>query len=289
MSTAKSESVTLQGIITFVGTTPNIGTTLCAMTTAYRLAQLTGEQIGYLCLNFKSSKLHRYLGVDAPTATIDDLLPQLRSNSLTSSMLESAMQSAPLYPSVKILFGNRFREMAEYYSDLEVNRLLALAKQRFQYVIVDSSAYWDNAGSICGLQQADQIILVTTDALSHFQEDGRAWFGRMSSFIELERSHIYTLIVKQQRYVKGYRQQDISNELNTILLGDIELPLSLLHSLDEGDLGGWLVQSNEGKQWMYALWYKLLTSIDKSLIHQPKVSTWKRMQKLWQRKVRESI
>src|SRR5690606_12616711 len=79
-----------QGVITFIGTTPNIGTTLCAVTAAYRLAEITGQQVGYICLNFKSSKLHRYLGIDVPLATIDDLLPQLRSSSLSCSMLESA-------------------------------------------------------------------------------------------------------------------------------------------------------------------------------------------------------
>lgn len=289
MSINRANKAGVQGVITFIGTTPNIGTTLCAVTAAYRLAEITGQQVGYICLNFKSSKLHRYLGIDVPLATIDDLLPQLRSNSLSCSMLESAMQSAPHYPAVKILFGNRYREMAEYYSDQEVNQLIMLARQRFKHVILDSSAYWDNAGSICSLQQAEQIIVVTTDALSHFQEDGRAWFGRMSSFIELERLQFNALVVRQHRHNQSYRQQEIMNELDMNLLGEIELPPRLFQSLDEGELAGWLMQSNEGKQWMHSLWYEWLRKKDKSLIHQPKLTTWKRMQQLWQRKVRESM
>lgn len=289
VSKIKIDNAGFEGVITFIGTTPNIGTTLCAVTAAYRLAEITGQQIGYICLNFKSSKLHRYLGIDVPLATIDDLLPQLRSNSLSSSMLDSAMYTAPHHPSVNILFGNRYREMAEYYSDQEVNQLIILAKQRFKYVILDSSAYWDSAGSICSLQQAEHIIVVTTDALSHFQEDGRAWFGRMSSFIELERSHYYALIIRQHRQSKGYRQHEIINELDMLLLGETELPLPLLDSLDEGDLVGWLTQSSDGKKWTYSLWYELLKKDDKSLVNQSKQMTWKKMRQLWRRKVRESM
>ena len=69
-------------IIAFVGTTPNIGTTVTALAAACRISQECGQSVGYLCLNLKSSKIHRYVGVDSPSATLDSLRPELKTDSL---------------------------------------------------------------------------------------------------------------------------------------------------------------------------------------------------------------
>ena len=43
-------------LITFIGSTPNIGTTLASFGVAHALALETSMKVGYLCLNLKSSK-----------------------------------------------------------------------------------------------------------------------------------------------------------------------------------------------------------------------------------------
>lgn len=74
-------------IAVFIGTTPNIGTTAAAFAAAYRIAEASGKPIGYLCLNLKSAKIHRYLGIDEPLVTLDKLRPELRSYTLSPEQL----------------------------------------------------------------------------------------------------------------------------------------------------------------------------------------------------------
>src|SRR5690606_34102422 len=46
-------------LLVFMGSTPNIGATLIAFGTAVELARGSEHRVGYICLNLKSSKLHR--------------------------------------------------------------------------------------------------------------------------------------------------------------------------------------------------------------------------------------
>ena len=72
-------------LIAFVGTTPNIGTT--ASCTCRGMPDCGGEREDrsvILCLNLKSAKLHRYLGVDSPAVTLDSLRPELQDGFFAS-------------------------------------------------------------------------------------------------------------------------------------------------------------------------------------------------------------
>src|SRR5690606_29131806 len=97
-----------------------------------------------------------------------------------------------------ILFGNRYRETAEYYGVEELTQLIEIARQTYDHVILDVNAYWDNAGTISALLEAERIVVVTTNALTHFQEDYLAWLGVMEEHIQLHSKLRHVAIVKQQ-------------------------------------------------------------------------------------------
>lgn len=269
-------------LCTFIGTTPNIGTTICALATAYRIVEVTERKVAFICMNFKSSKLHRYLKIPAAQATVDELLPHLRSRSLTSTMLRNAMSILPSHPQLHVLLGNRYREMAEYFSDEDIQQLITIAKEHYDYVIIDCNAYWDNAGSLCSMQQADDIVLVTTNALSHFQEDAKSWYGTMSHLLGLNNKHIHALIIRQSKHYSGFTVQEIENELQLKVIGEVQFPTSLFASLDEGELDYWLTETSEGRNWLIGLSINLLPE----QFTLKKQRTWKSMHALWQRKVK---
>lgn len=234
----------------FIGTTPNIGTTTAAFAAAYRLAERSGVSVGYLCLNLKSAKLHRFLGVDEPAVTLDKLQPELRSTALTSEMLRGAGYQVPGLANLRILFGNLNREGAEFVGSEEIEHLLDVAERSFSFVVLDVGAYWDNAATVCCVRRAGSRIVVTTPALSHFQEDGRRWIGGVSPMFQIEPSQ-YDCIVIQNLWGKGgYSMREICKELGSSSMGEFKLSESMLAGLDRGGYGEWLKEDPVGKEAM---------------------------------------
>lgn len=234
----------------FIGTTPNIGTTTAAFAAAYRLAERSNESVGYLCLNLKSAKLHRFLGVDEPAVTLDKLQPELRSAALTTDMLRGAGYQMPGLANLRILFGNLNREGAEFVGPEEIEHLLDVAERTFSFVVLDVGAYWDNAATVCCIRRASSRIVVTTPALSHFQEDGRRWIGGVSPMFQIEPSQ-YDCIVIQNFWGKGgYSMSEICKELGSSLLGEFKINESMLAGLDRGGYGEWLKEDPAGKEAM---------------------------------------
>src|SRR5690606_34204260 len=150
---------------------------------AVQMAARTEAKVAYICLNLKSSKIHRYLGAgleDSPL-TIDGLRAELRSGSLTGSRLAKQAEADDQLPNLFVIHGNRQREQSDYYTIEEIERLLRAAKEVFDYCVVETGAYWDNAATIGVMRQASQRILVTTQQLSSFQEDTHRWFNTLEA------------------------------------------------------------------------------------------------------------
>ncbi|MBB3112154.1 pilus assembly protein CpaE [Paenibacillus phyllosphaerae] len=236
-------------LIAFVGTTPNIGTTVSAFAAAYRIAEMSRGRVGFLCLNLKSAKIHRFLGVDRPTVTLDDLRPELHTATLEPAKLSQAMvqirSGVPLY----VLFGNTLRDQAEFYQPDEIEHLLETAMRLYDVVIADVGAYWDNAATVCALRQADLRILATTPALSHFQEDAQRWMKQLSPLFEIPSSY-EALIIGQPGRSRGYPAKDICKEMGVPYMGEIKLTESMLSQLDSGTIDEWLAHDEEGQQAM---------------------------------------
>lgn len=235
-------------VITFLGTTPNIGTTLIALATGVRLAEQTHKRVAYLCLNLKSSKLHRYIGVDEKRASLDELLPHLRNESLNQQLLHHAMHRYSSTLKLYILFGNRYRETAEYYGVEELTHLIETARKAYDYVLLDVSAYWDNAGTISALLEAERIVVATTDALSHFQEDYLSWIGVMGGHIQLDSKALFYAVIKHRGGL--YQPRHCYSQFAGEELPAVTIPFSLYEALDRGELKQWLKQRGEGSKWL---------------------------------------
>ncbi|SFT16820.1 hypothetical protein [Paenibacillus sp. BC26] len=234
-------------IITFLGTTPNIGTTAAAFASACRIAEESGRSVGYLCLNLKSAKVHRFLGVDKPGATLDSLRPELLTGSLQPDKLLRSMHRCRGVPDLHVLFGNIMRDQAEFFTIEEMEHLLTVAEQTFSIVIADVGAYWDNAATLCALRKAHKRIIVTTSALSHFQEDGQRWMKQLSAMYGIA-AHDYEAIIIHQPWGKGgFHVKEICKELGVTFLGELALSEPLLSQLDSGTLDEWLLNDERGK------------------------------------------
>ncbi|MHA6480514.1 hypothetical protein ACX1C1_01035 [Paenibacillus sp. strain BS8-2] len=231
----------------FVGTTPNIGTTTAAFAAAVRIAEASDKPIGYLCLHLKSAKLHRFLGVDDPEMTLDKLQPELRAGVMTPAILERATYELPEQRNLRILFGSVSREQAEYFTDKEIEHLLDVAERTFAFTVLDVGAYWDNAATVCSIRRASSRVVVTTGALSHFQEDGRRWIRELSPLFQVRLEHYECLVIRPPWRQDAYSLAQIVRELGAMSLGELRLMPSLFASLDHGMLGEWLKQDKSGQ------------------------------------------
>jgi hypothetical protein len=225
----------------FAGSTPNIGTTLTAFGTAYRMAAVSGRRVGYLCLNLKSAKTHLYLGIDKPEVTLDGLRPELRAGTLTGEKLRQYTFHPSRLGGLHVLFGNLAREQAEYYEPGDMIRLLEAARHAFDLTIADVSAYWDNSATVCAMKEADERFLVTTGSLSHFQEDVQRWTGHVGTMFGLT-AESFRLILLQgnHRSSGGFGMKEIRKETGCHSLAELKLIESVHLQLDSGRLDEWL-------------------------------------------------
>ncbi len=210
-------------IVCFCGTTPNIGTTVVSFGMAAMLAQTRDSRIGYLCLNLKSSKLHRYLGRDKPKATLDGLRAELKSASLKPERLLHMCDRFPELPNLFVLYGNMLREQAEYYTPEDIEHLLRIADQTFDLCVVETNAYWDNAATVCGARIADTKLLVTTMQLPHFQEDFLRWIRSAAPIAGISPADFEMFLTQKRdsREAGGFRTGDVRRDTELNIFGEV--------------------------------------------------------------------
>jgi septum formation inhibitor-activating ATPase MinD len=257
-------------MISFVGSTPNIGTTLVSFGTAYCLAQLTSASVGYLCLNLKSSKLHKYLGRDDRVFTLDALRAEMKAQSLTKDRLLQVCESLREAPGLHVLYGNMLREQAEFFTPVEIEHILHTARSAFDICLVEVNAYWDNAATICGIVEADMRIAVTTGDMAHFQEDVNKWIGQVGSVFGLQ-SHAFDLIAVQmekQSKADSLTVKDIRKETQMHLIGQVSRHPDITGFLNQGKLLGVLQSGHPLQQEIAVITEKLI-----HLHHLPRIES----------------
>ncbi|MGN7455551.1 hypothetical protein ACTHPH_12150 [Paenibacillus pasadenensis] len=234
-------------LIAFIGTTPNIGTTSAAFAAACRLAERSGEEVGFLCLNLRSAKIHRFIGQDRPPATLDSIRPELTSASLSSAQLRRACIQPDGHPLVHVLAGNQMRDQAEFYSFEETEHLLDIARQTFPAVVADAGCYWDNAATIGAMRAASSRILCTTGALSHFQEDCNRWIRQVSPLFGILPEQFDLLAIQSPSTTGGYRMKEMEKETRLSVIAEFKTNQAFYESLDRGRYQAWLKQDAVGR------------------------------------------
>lgn len=226
------------GIVCFCGTTPNIGTTVVAFGTAIELARRMENDVAYICLNLKSSKIHRYLGVDEPVDSLDEFRAEIRARALSPDRLRRKAWRDPrreLPANLFVVFGNRLREQADYFSGEDVSYFLENARRAFQLCVVDVHAFWDNAATVTTMQKANVRLLVTTPDITHFQEDMDRWFKTLAPYADIGTSDIRLVLNHPNAPGSvGVAAAEICRETGSELAGVIPHCSEMLSVLNQG-------------------------------------------------------
>jgi MinD-like ATPase involved in chromosome partitioning or flagellar assembly len=224
-------------LVCFLGTTPNIGTTIVSFGSAVRLAMETELSVGYLCLNLKSSKLHRYLGIDDAPFALDNLRVELKSGGLEKERLLRCCETLRGVPNLQILFGSVLREQAEYFQPEDINVLLDAALSAFDICIVEVNAYWDNAATVCCTLRSDAGVIVTSPDIAHFQEDMQRWYSTISPILGLDHDR-FRLAVNylESGTAGGIGVNNISRETKLEIVAEIPRYPEILAYTNQGKL-----------------------------------------------------
>lgn len=233
------------GLIQFVGTTPNIGTTVAAFAVACAMAERTNLRIGLLGLNLKSDKLYRYLGEPEPPAAFGGLRPELKAGDLSPERLIGRCSRLRRRPNLYILHGNVHREQAEYYAVEEIDGLLKAACSAFDVCVADTSAYWDNAATVSVMLNAGQRILVTTPRAACYREDFARWCLALAPMFGLKPADFDLLVTQSgDRHAAGAKE--MAREMGLPRIGEIRMCPDLDAYLDAGRLAEWAAGRSGG-------------------------------------------
>lgn len=274
-------------LVAFAGSTPNIGTSVAAFGTAFRIATVTGKKVGFLCLNLKSAKTHLYLGIDKPEVTLDGLRPELKAGTLTGDKLRQYAFAPSRLNGLHVLFGNMARDQAEYYEPEQIGRLLHSSREAFDLTVADVSAYWDNAATVCAMREADHRCLVTTGSLSHFQEDVNRWTGQVGAQFGIAPDQ-FQLVVLQGAYPQsgGFGMKEIRKETGCVSFSELKLKESLHLQLDSGRLDEWLAMEERHAAAFDEVANPLLKRLNWAARLQRSESPWKRRLMMHRRRER---
>lgn len=233
------------GLIQFVGTTPNIGTTVAAFAAASAMAARSNRTIGLLCLHLKSDKLHRYLGESEPDKSLDGLRPELKAGMLSPERLKAQCRQLKPWPNLYILHGNMRREQADYYTVVEMEHLFQAAEQAFDLSVADTGAYWDNAAIAAAMRHAGQRILVTTPQESCYREDFSRWCQTLAPMFGLSPAD-FDLLVTQKDDRLPASPRAMAREMGLTRIGEIRKCPVLETSLETGRLAEWAAAGSKG-------------------------------------------
>lgn len=221
--------------VLFMGTTPNIGTTVIAYAAAKQIAMQTEQQVVYACLNLKSSKIHSYMGIRQPVVSLDEIRAEIKSRGLTNERIKQYCVRDKACPNFSVLMGNRLREQAEFYNVEDIHYLLQQLSDTFDLCIIEVSSYWDNAATVGGLLYADTKIIISTDQLAHFQEDMERWVQNGMTIFDLDK-HQFDLFITQvsKTAANGYSIKDIRKESGMNVIGHVNELAQVKRMLNEG-------------------------------------------------------
>ena len=130
------------------------------------------------------------------------------------------------------------REEAEFYSIEDIACLLQTAAATFDYCLIETNAYWDNAATIGVMMRAGMRLLVTRPQLGDFQEDVGRWLHTLAPVFGLT-SQSFDLLITQKEgrtSVGSYSSRDMKKETAMNRVGEIRKSIEIDAMLNQGNI-----------------------------------------------------
>lgn len=213
-------------VLAFVPAKGGSGSTFISTNLAYALAA-RGRRVALIDLNLHFGDAALFLSEARPAQTIADVARE--ASRLDGSFLEASMLAAA--PSLWVLAAPDSPEAAIDVRPEAVERIVSLARSRFDFVVLDMGRILD-ASTVRALDQAETIYITVQQTLP-FLHDAKRLMGMLAS-LGYARDKLHLIV---NRWEKGTEisSDDVRQALG--LAVDLEVPNSfraVAHSINHG-------------------------------------------------------
>jgi len=217
-------------VITFWSPVAGVGTTLTAINTASRLVK-KGLKVLLMDFDLPNPTIPLYFQSQSMSHGIDTLLPHVASNQLSMDVLESSLLD---FEGLKVLRGSNSPEKSHFIQVEQLQYILEVAKQMFDYIIIDTKGFIDNAGSFVGITESNPCVVVMDKSVISLQKYRAIQPLLQASF---DMNKFILLINKRTKHVH-LESKDVEEFMN--FPTSFELPLLSADFLNAINQGKWM-------------------------------------------------
>lgn len=216
-----------QKVITFWSPASGVGTTFTAINAAKRLAQ-KGFKVLLLDFDLPNPSVSLFFQSQRAVQGLDNLIPHISGGQLTPSILESQILE---HEGLFYLRGSNTPEKSHYIQADHLRFVLQVARELFDYLVIDTKGIIDHAGSFVGLSDADRIMVVLDKNVLTLQR----YFGLrglLESSFDMNRFSLLLNKNSKAVHMETDEAQSFTNLLNSFELPD--LGAELINSINQG-------------------------------------------------------
>ena len=199
---SRPDKKTIGRLYVFFGTKGGAGVTTIASNFAVLLGRESGKSALLIDLDLPLGDAALTLGVSSQYSTVDALQ---NVNRLDASFLSSLLRSYS--PSLSVL-GSPGKLTNMEVSNEAVDKLMAVTRQEFEHVVVDSGSRLDLIDTTL-FKEAATLYLVTQVSISELRNANRL----VSQFFARDRSKLEVILNRYTRSILGLDQEQITKAL----------------------------------------------------------------------------
>jgi pilus assembly protein CpaE len=204
------------------------GTTFTAVNLAYELSR-RGARVVLVDFDLKNPSIGLYFKSQDIIHNLDNVVPFTDGGNLTEKIMESNIQT--FEETLSVLYGTNSPEQALYVRQEPLAAVLAVLKEMYDFVVLDTHSSIDNAGTYQALVQSDTIYMVVDKNVFSIRQ-----YDHVKTIFEsnFDRTRVKLIINKTSPdiYMGG---EDIENYLG--ISGSYELPWltnSFINAINQG-------------------------------------------------------
>lgn len=130
---------------------------------------LSGKKVLILDYNLREPNLTKDLATNDTLHYLDNLLPSAEVGNISSEVFNSYIQDVKEIPNLHFIAGNNSVEQALDIQVPGLENIINKAKNDYDYVLIDTNAYIDNAGTYIALYLADKIYTIVEKKIGVFR------------------------------------------------------------------------------------------------------------------------
>lgn len=203
-------------VIGFFGTHSGAGVTSTILNVADLLGKKINGKVLVLSLNPWDTGDY-YLPYEG--RYLSDLKIELKTDSLTVHKL---IQYVHQYESFSLLAGNRDIKLQRYFKKDEISRIILLAKEVYDVVLLDGGTHFDNAANAQVYKHSDLKFLVTTQDIKGFRGYWPHVYHQLLEPLGIKTDELLLIINQFCQDLTLITEKNLAEELDISLLATIE-------------------------------------------------------------------